>query len=227
MAGNKIFIGIFGKRNQGKSALINAIAGQEIAIVSDTPGTTTDPVKKSIEIFGIGPCVLIDTAGLDDTGEVGEKRVEKSLEALKIIDAALLLISHNEWDDTEKEIIRQFKEFDVPFVIVHNKSDIQSLQESTKTALEIHGMPIIDCSARQKQGIDKVVEELARIIPASAYHKEILLDDIIHEGENIVLVMPQDSEAPEGRLILPQVQVKAINGGTQRELMFICLCSLE
>lgn len=207
MAGNKIFIGIFGKRNQGKSALINAIAGQEIAIVSDTPGTTTDPVKKSIEIFGIGPCVLIDTAGLDDTGEVGEKRVEKSLEALKIIDAALLLISHNEWGDAEKDIIRQFKKFDVPFVIVHNKSDIQSLQESTKTALEIHGMPIVDCSVRQKQGIDKVVEELARIIPASAYHKEILLDDIIHEGENIVLVMPQDSEAPEGRLILPQVQV--------------------
>lgn len=207
MAGNKIFIGIFGKRNQGKSALINAIAGQEIAIVSDTPGTTTDPVKKSIEIFGIGPCVLIDTAGLDDTGEVGEKRVEKSLESLKIIDAAILVISHNEWGDTEKEIIRQFKEFDVPFVIVHNKSDIQSLQESTKTALEIHGMPIIDCSAQQKQGIDKVVEELARIIPTSAYHKEILLDDIIHKGENIVLVMPQDSEAPEGRLILPQVQV--------------------
>ena len=157
MAGNKIFIGIFGKRNQGKSALINAIAGQEIAIVSDTPGTTTDPVKKSIEIFGIGPCVLIDTAGLDDTGEVGEKRVEKSLEALKIIDAAILVISHNEWGDAEKEIIRQFKEFDVPFVIVHNKSDIQSLQESTKTALEIHGMPIVDCSAQQKQKIFKLL----------------------------------------------------------------------
>lgn len=221
MAGNKIFIGIFGKRNQGKSALINAMAGQEIAIVSDTPGTTTDPVKKSIEIFGIGPCVLIDTAGLDDTGEVGEKRVSKTIETLQTIDAAILVISHNEWGDAEKDIIRQFKKFDIPFVIAHNKSDIQPLQENTQTALESYEMPIINCSAQQKQGIDKVVEELAKIIPESAYHKEILLDDIIHKGENIVLVMPQDSEAPEGRLILPQVQV--IRNILDNHAVAICL----
>lgn len=221
MAGNKIYIGIFGKRNQGKSALINAIAGQEIAIVSDTPGTTTDPVRKSIEIFGIGPCVLIDTAGLDDQGEVGEKRVSKSMETLKIIDAAILLISHNEWEETERQLVQQFKEFDIPFVIVHNKADLCPLNPDTKKLLSAYGMPVINCSATQKQGTDKVIQELVKIIPASAYHKEILLDDIIHEGENIVLVMPQDSEAPEGRLILPQVQV--IRNILDNHAVAICL----
>lgn len=221
MASNKIHIGIFGKRNQGKSALINAIAGQEIAIVSDTPGTTTDPVRKSIEIFGIGPCVLIDTAGLDDQGEVGEKRVAKSMDTLKIIDAAILLISHNEWDETEKQLVQQFKEFDIPFLIVHNKADLCPLNPDTKKRLSAYGMPVIDCCATQRQGTDKVIQELVNIIPSSAYHKEILLDDIIHTGENIVLVMPQDSEAPEGRLILPQVQV--IRNILDNHAVAICL----
>ena len=117
---NKVHIGIFGKRNQGKSMLINALAGQNIAIVSDVPGTTTDPVKKSMEIFGIGPCVLVDTAGLDDSGEIGQKRVAKSLESLKIIDIALLLVSNNQYGEAEKEVIEQFKKYELPFVIVLN-----------------------------------------------------------------------------------------------------------
>lgn len=218
---NKVHIGIFGKRNQGKSMLINALAGQNIAIVSDVPGTTTDPVKKSMEIFGIGPCVLVDTAGLDDYGEVGEKRVAKSLESLKIIDIALLLISNNQFGKAEKEVIEQFKKYDLPFVIVHNKSDLQPLNPQCRSQLETFGVPVIDCSAATKQGLDELVQAIVKTTPASAYLQENLLDDLIHEGEIIVLVMPQDSEAPEGRLILPQVQV--IRNILDNKAIAICL----
>ena len=218
---NKVHIGIFGKRNQGKSMLINALAGQNIAIVSDVPGTTTDPVKKSMEIFGIGPCILVDTAGLDDSGEVGEKRVAKSLESLKIIDIALLLISGNQFGDAEKELIQQFRKYELPFVIVHNKSDLQPLNPQCRNQLEAFGAPIVDCSAATKQGLDELVQAIVKTTPASAYLQENLLDKIIHEGETIVLVMPQDSEAPEGRLILPQVQV--IRNILDNKAIAICL----
>lgn len=218
---NKVHIGIFGKRNQGKSMLINALAGQNIAIVSNVPGTTTDPVKKSMEIFGIGPCVLVDTAGLDDSGEIGQKRVAKSLESLKIIDIALLLVSNNQYGEAEKEVIEQFKKYELPFVIVHNKSDIQALTPQCRQQLESFGAPVIDCSAATRQGLEELIQAIVKTTPASAYSKENLLDDIIHEGETIVLVMPQDSEAPEGRLILPQVQV--IRNILDNKAIAICL----
>ena len=213
---SKVHIGIFGKRNQGKSMLINALAGQNIAIVSDVPGTTTDPVKKSMEIFGIGPCILVDTAGLDDSGEVGEKRVAKSLESLKIIDIALLLISGNQFGDAEKDLIQQFRKYELPFVIVHNKSDLKPLNPQCRGQLEAFGAPVVDCSAATKQGLDELVQAIVKTTPASAYLQENLLDDLIHEGETIVLVMPQDSEAPEGRLILPQVQVSRCRSAIQQ-----------
>ena len=218
---SKVHIGIFGRRNQGKSMLINALAGQDIAIVSDVAGTTTDPVKKSMEIFGIGPCVLVDTAGLDDSGEVGEKRVAKSLESLKIIDIALLLISNNQFGEAEKEVIEQFKKYDLPFVIVHNKSDIQKLNPQCRQQLETFGAPVIECSAATKQGLEELIQAIVKTTPSSAYRQENLLDEIIHEGETIVLVMPQDSEAPEGRLILPQVQV--IRNILDNKAIAICL----
>lgn len=218
---NKVHIGIFGKRNQGKSMLINALAGQNIAIVSDVPGTTTDPVKKSMEIFGIGPCVLVDTAGLDDSGEVGKKRVAKTLESLKIIDIALLLISNNQFGEDEKDLIKQFNSFELPYIIVHNKADLQVLNPQCRSQLEAYGAPVIDCSAATRQGLDELIQAIVKTTPASAYSKENLLDDIIHDGETIVLVMPQDSEAPEGRLILPQVQV--IRNILDNKAIAICL----
>lgn len=218
---SKVHIGIFGRRNQGKSMLINALAGQDIAIVSDVAGTTTDPVKKSMEIFGIGPCVLVDTAGLDDSGEVGEKRVAKSLESLKIIDIALLLISNNQFGEAEKEVIGQFKKYELPFVIVHNKSDIQKLNPQCLQQLESFGAPVVECSAATKQGLEELIQAIVKTTPSSAYRQENLLDEIIHEGETIVLVMPQDSEAPEGRLILPQVQV--IRNILDNKAIAICL----
>ncbi|NJO69171.1 MAG: GTP-binding protein [Bacteroidetes bacterium] len=111
----KPHIGIFGRRNNGKSSLINALTGQDIAIVSDIPGTTTDPVKKSMEINGLGPAILIDTAGLDDSGELGKKRVDKTLHTLKSIDAAILVIAQNTWGEPETSIITEFHKFDIPF----------------------------------------------------------------------------------------------------------------
>ena len=218
---NKVHIGLFGRRNQGKSMLINALAGQDIAIVSDVAGTTTDPVKKSMEIFGIGPCVLVDTAGLDDSGEVGEKRVAKSLESLKIIDIALLLISNNQMGKEEEEVIQQFKRYELPYIIVHNKADLQPLSAVCRQQLAQYGVPIVDCSAATKQGLEELVQAIVKATPASAYRQENLLDEIIHEGETIVLVMPQDSEAPEGRLILPQVQV--IRNILDNKAIAICL----
>lgn len=207
MKTKRVFIGIFGKRNQGKSSLINALAGQEIAIVSDIPGTTTDPVKKSIEIFGIGPVVFVDTAGIDDSSEMGEKRVKKTLETIKTIDVALLLISENKFGKEEENIITELEKYDIPFVIVHNKSDYNPLNNSTREQLKKFNVPILECNTINKSGIPEIINTLVSITPPSAYISMSLTSDIVKQGDVVVLVMPQDSEAPEGRLILPQVQV--------------------
>lgn len=207
MKTNRVFIGIFGKRNQGKSALVNALAGQNLSIVSDIPGTTTDPVKKSIEIFGIGPVVLVDTAGIDDTDTaIGRQRVQRSIEALNIIDTAILVISGNKIEDADIELIKQFNATKTPFVIAHNKSDVAPLTETTKLQLEHYGVPVVECSAAEKTGIQQLISALVSQVPESAKEERSLLGDRVQPGDLVVLVMPQDAEAPEGRLILPQVQ---------------------
>lgn len=203
---NRLHIGIFGKRNRGKSSLINALAGQEIAIVSDVPGTTTDPVKKNIEILGLGPVVLIDTAGFDDTGDVGDKRVSKSLETLKSIDFAILMVGNEGVDEYESALINNLKEYDIQFVIVYNKIDIQALDSTRRMELQQWGVPVLECSAKMRWGISELIDALVSLAQKTI-QPDYLLDGKIHSGETIVLVMPQDSEAPEGRLILPQVQV--------------------
>ena len=202
----KPHIGIFGRRNSGKSSLINRLTGQDIAIVSDTAGTTTDPVKKSIEIFGIGPCVLIDTAGIDDVGELGKQRVEKSLKVLEEIDCAILVITGNQFGEPEQQLISRMKELAVPFFIVHNKADEEQLLAVTKAVVEQnYGAKIMDFSVSRNDDIAPMVDVLKKTIPESAYQKVSLLGGIIKPNEVVVLVCPVDSEAPEGRLILPQV----------------------
>ena len=202
----KPHIGIFGRRNSGKSSLINLLTGQNIAIVSDTAGTTTDPVKKSIEIFGVGPCVLVDTAGIDDVGELGQQRVEKSMKVLEEIDCAILVITENNFSEPEKQLIARMKELAVPFFIVHNKADQEPLLAVTKAVIEKNfDVKVLDFSVLRRDDIAPLVEMLKKTIPESAYQKVSLLGGIIKPNEVVVLVCPVDSEAPEGRLILPQV----------------------
>ena len=174
-------IGFFGRRNVGKSTMINWLTGQQIAIVSDTAGTTTDPVRKSMEIGGIGPVVLIDTAGIDDEGELGALRVEKSMAALAEVDLALLLYTEGAWGDPEERVERWCKEHGTPMLKVLTKSET------------------IDK--------DQLISQIQEALPESAYRGRSLLGDVVSSGDTVVLVTPIDSSAPEGRMILPQVQV--------------------
>ncbi|MDP4266744.1 MAG: [FeFe] hydrogenase H-cluster maturation GTPase HydF [Bacteroidota bacterium] len=224
---SKPHIGIYGRRNKGKSSIINILAGQDIAIVSETPGTTTDPVKKSMEIGGIGPVVLIDTAGIDDTGELGKKRIDKSMEVMKTIDAALLVISDNVFEELEKHIISLFNDYDIPYLIIHNKSDISALSNNTREQIKKEcGQEVIEFCAVNHSNLtvngnqavgkvmsglkisntEEVVQKLKKIIPETAYHSNSLIGDLVSYGEVVLLITPIDIEAPEGRLILPQVQ---------------------
>lgn len=198
---SKPHIGIFGRRNNGKSSLINAITGQETAIVDSLAGTTTDPVKKSIEIFGIGPVVIIDTAGIDDEGTIGQKRIQKSLEVLKTIDFAILVITNQEVGAPERMLLDKFKEYDIPYLVVDNKADIE--QDDTRDGT----FPMLKVSAKTGAGISAMLDELVHKMPPSAYISHSLLGDLIQSGDTVVLITPIDNEAPEGRLILPQVQL--------------------
>lgn len=203
----KPHIGIFGRRNNGKSSFINSLAGQEIAIVSDHAGTTTDPVKKSMEITGLGPVILIDTAGIDDEGELGLKRIAKSKAALKTIDLAILIITDNKFEETEKNLVADFKNFAVPFFIVHNKSDIQPLKETSGNALEQkYKTSVIDFNTIEKPGYENIIKAIKKYMPESAYKRKTLIGDLVSYGDMVLLITPIDIEAPEGRLILPQVQ---------------------
>lgn len=203
----KPHIGLFGRRNNGKSSLINALAGQELAIVSDVAGTTADPVKKSMEIPGIGPVVLIDTAGIDDVGELGDKRVAKTREVLSTIDLGILLISGNLFAEPEEQLIEDFRDKDVPFFIIHNKSDLVPLSETLRESLtKTYKVPVLDLSVRFKPELDQLVSVMGKLIPETAYTSPSLLGDLISPGDVVLLITPIDSAAPEGRMILPQVQ---------------------
>jgi [FeFe] hydrogenase H-cluster maturation GTPase HydF len=203
----KPHIGIFGRRNNGKSSLINALAGQELSIVSDVAGTTTDPVKKSMEIEGIGPVILIDTAGIDDTGDLGKMRVQRSREILKIIDLAILVITSGEFGPTEEELITDFSKQGVPYFIVHNKSDLIPLPDKLRTLLqEKFPVPVLNFSTKVNPDISGIIAVLRRLIPETAYTAPSLLGDLISYGDVVLLITPIDIEAPEGRMILPQVQ---------------------
>jgi len=204
---SKPHIGIYGRRNNGKSSLINRLAGQDIAIVSDFAGTTTDPVKKSFEITGFGPVILIDTAGIDDTGELGEKRIEKTLASIKTVDLAILVITENSFDSFERQLIKEFEETDTPFFVVHNKSDIQSLDEITKKKItEEFKTEIIQFNTVNDGNIEGIIKLIKKTIPESAYKTPSLVGDLLSYGDIVLLITPIDIEAPAGRLILPQVQ---------------------
>ena len=203
----KPHIGIFGRRNNGKSSLINSLTGQEVAIVSETAGTTTDPVKKSIEIPGIGPVVMIDTAGIDDSGELGAKRVARSRAMIKNIDLALLVLSENQFGSPEETVLKEFQKWEITYLIVHNKADLQTANDSLKKKLiKQSDGHLLDYSSLRAINKELLIAEMSAAIPETAYLSKTLVGDIISQGDLVLLITPIDDEAPEGRLILPQVQ---------------------
>ena len=207
----RLHIALFGRRNVGKSSPINALTGQQIALVSDVPGTTTDPVIKSMEILPLGPCVLIDTAGFDDSGKVGDLRTERTREVIKQTDIAILVTDGILLDD-EMAWARQLKQADVPYVAVLNKTDVLD-NEPTALLADIAkrlGCDVIPVSALKGTGLELLRQTLSGLVPESG--KESLTGDLAQTGDTVLLVMPQDPQAPKGRLILPQVQ-------TLRDLM--------
>jgi [FeFe] hydrogenase H-cluster maturation GTPase HydF len=203
----KPHIGIYGRRNNGKSSLINALAGQDIAIVSNHPGTTTDPVKKSFEISGFGPVILVDTAGFDDTGELGEKRIDRTVRTLDLVDLALLVVASNEFGDVENELIKKFSESDIPYIIVHTKSDLQPPDRAFIERVKREtGKEVFEFSSADRRNYEELVKLITDTIPQHSYKNPSLLGDLIKYGDIVILITPIDVEAPAGRLILPQVQ---------------------
>lgn len=202
------FIGIFGRRNNGKSSLVNLLAGQEVSIVSEVAGTTTDPVKKTMEIGGLGPVVLIDTAGIDDIGGLGEKRIARTQEVIKTIDLAILIITRNTFGEFEKNLVSQFKEMDIPFFVVHNKSDVTAIYPETRRLIQAsYGTDVIDSSMVGNSRKEELIRLIRKHMPETAWQPVTLIGDLISYGDTVLLITPIDIEAPEGRLILPQVQV--------------------
>lgn len=207
----RLHIGLFGKRNSGKSSLVNALTGQEIALVSDVAGTTTDPVYKAMEIHGIGPCVFIDTAGFDDEGELGAMRVAKTRDALDRTDIAILVFSGGD-PAMELAWAVELKKRKTPIVAVINKIDILGDTSQLQSLIreKIGRAPLL-VSALEKKGIDKIREAIIYHLPED-YDAVRITGNLVEDGDLVLLVMPQDIQAPKGRLILPQVQ-------TLRELL--------
>jgi len=203
--GSRLHIAIFGRRNAGKSSLINALTNQNIAIVSDVPGTTTDPVYKSMEILPIGPVVIIDTAGIDDVGELGMLRIEKTYNVLAKTDLLLLVLDSSKGvDSRELEVIQKAKEHKVAVIGVLNKIDLlpHISPEEISSALAI---PIVPVSAVTRKGIDELKMAMIKLSPKD-WMSSTIVGDLISPGDTVVLVVPIDLAAPKGRLILPQVQ---------------------
>ena len=208
---NRLHIALFGRRNSGKSSLINALTGQDTALVSDIPGTTTDPVSKAMELHGIGPCVIIDTPGFDDEGTLGEMRIERTLQAIERTDIALLFCEESELQE-EKEWLQQLKTKNIPVILILNKADIR--ENISGIVAEIEGVllqkPLV-VSAKEKKGLEDIRLAILEKLPQD-FEQPSITGDLVGENDLVLLVMPQDIQAPKGRLILPQVQ-------TMRELL--------
>lgn len=205
--GNRLHIALFGKRNAGKSSLINALTNQKVAIVSEVPGTTTDPVYKTMEILPLGPVVLIDTPGIDDEGTLGELRVNKTKEVLRKTDIAILVTTcDSKWGKLEEELISRFKKRNLPFIIAVNKCEKKDAEKYFLHIKEISKAPVVKTSALTGEGIEELIKELVKLKKEDD-QKLHLIDGLVKAGDLAVLVTPIDEAAPKGRLILPQQQV--------------------
>jgi [FeFe] hydrogenase H-cluster maturation GTPase HydF len=204
--GLRLHIGLFGRRNVGKSSLLNALTRQTVSIVSDIAGTTTDPVEKPMELLPLGPVLFIDTAGIDDVGALGELRVQKTRQVFDRTDVGIIVSIAGDWTEFEEAILHELQERQIPAIVVFNKTDIaqvDGMQEERITTLRI---PCIHTSAAAGEGILDLREALIKAAPEEFIATPAIVGDLVPPGELAVLVVPIDMEAPKGRLILPQVQ---------------------
>jgi len=202
----RLHIAFFGRRNVGKSSLLNALTRQQVSIVSPVAGTTTDPVEKPMELLPLGPVLFIDTAGIDDVGELGALRVEKTRQVLARTDVAVLVTEAGQWGDFEEEILAALAARKTPMVVVFNKTDVAYSGAALAAKFAEQKIPVIKTSAAKGDGISDLREALLAAAPADFIDNPAILGDLVGPGEMAVLVVPIDKEAPKGRLILPQVQ---------------------
>lgn len=204
----RLHIGIFGKRNVGKSTFINIMTHQETSIVSNTPGTTTDAVEKTMEMLPLGPVVFIDTAGIDDVGELGGQRIEKTLKIIERTDIAVIVSDYNGWGSFETKLAEIFKSKNIPIAAVVNKTDIEDISENKIKEIKKYTDFVLKISAQTEKDIPaRVREMLIRSVPAEFINPPEILENLVETNDTVVLVTPIDKEAPKGRLIMPQVNV--------------------
>jgi [FeFe] hydrogenase H-cluster maturation GTPase HydF len=201
----RLHIAIFGRRNVGKSSVLNALTGQDVAVVSDVAGTTTDPVEKPMELLPLGPVLFVDTAGFDDVGSLGELRTRKTAKVLERADIALLVTEADRWDEYEKRWSTELKRRQLPTLVVLNKIDIA---EPGPVAVQVEevGLPWCALSATEGTGVLEAKRAIVSTVPEDWYKQAGILDDVVGAGDSVIMVVPIDKEAPKGRIILPQVQ---------------------
>jgi len=204
--GFRLHIGLFGRRNAGKSSVLNALTRQKVSIVSDIAGTTTDPVEKPMELLPVGPVLFIDTAGVDDTGALGEKRVSKTRQAFDRTDLGLIIADSGGWQDFEEAILEELRERGVPVIAVFNKSDLGRPDEKLLARLKEADIPCVATVATDEDGIIDLRQAIIDSAPDEFINRPPIVSDLVPPGEMAMLVVPVDLEAPKGRLILPQVQ---------------------
>ncbi len=204
--GLRLHIGIFGRRNVGKSSLLNVLTRQTVSIVSDVAGTTTDPVEKPMELLPIGPVIFIDTAGIDDIGVLGELRTARTKKIFDRTDLAILVATGESWNEFEQNILDEFKNRSIPTIVVFNKLDRIKSDPEIENRLIKDNYTIIHTVATEAQGIFDLREAIIKLTPQEIINTPTIIGDLIRPGELVILVVPVDKEAPKGRLILPQVQ---------------------
>jgi [FeFe] hydrogenase H-cluster maturation GTPase HydF len=204
--GLRLHIGLFGRRNAGKSSLLNAMTRQEVSIVSEIAGTTTDPVEKPMELLPLGPVLFIDTAGIDDQGALGEKRVQKTRQVFDRTDVGILVVDAGRWEDFEEVIFQELHGRGIPVIVAFNKSDLGKPLAASQESLRKSNTPFVETIASEGRGVLELREALIQIAPEDYLRTPALVADLVPPGEMAVLVVPIDMEAPKGRLIVPQVQ---------------------
>jgi len=202
--GMRLHIGIFGRRNVGKSSVLNRLTKQDISVVSDTAGTTTDPVEKAMELLPLGPVLFVDTAGIDDKGSLGEKRIAKTKKIFDRTDLAVIVSETAEWSEFERGLLKEFQGRNIPIIAVLNKVDLQP--QADLAGLKEFNLEPVAVSALENMGIEDLKQKIIRSAPEEFLNPPAIVSDLVPAGEMAILVVPIDLEAPKGRLILPQVQ---------------------